>query len=300
MTSNRFTSFMERAGAVDAFNYGRRVGATLAYADPASIWGLAGGLYSEDVANSNVARTGWQASVRGYASPKVGDVQAHLGFNYQHRVSPTDAQNIRYRQRPYSQVSNERFIDTGPLAAKGDDILGGELGLIYKSLHFASEYQQVWVHGLGTNHAFGVNNGAGTTNFLAGDPQFRSGYVELGYFLTGETRGYKSGRWDQGGIGAIQVNGRFDFTDLNDRVGPGTVLAGNDISYVNGGTSKGYEASLIWLPIDYVRFMLQYAHIDVSGGPSARAFSGIGGALPAGYRHDYGVDSLTFRTQLDF
>lgn len=309
MTSNRFTSFMERSGAVDAFNYNRRVGATLAYVDPASLWGLAAGLYSEDVANSNVARTGWQASVRGYASPKIGDVQTHVGFQYQHRVSPTDAQNIRYRQRPYSQVSNERFIDTGPLAATGDDILGGELALIYGPVHFASEYQHVWVRSLGTNHVFGLNNAPGTTNFLVGDPQFRAGYVELGTFLTGETRGYKSGRWDrtkvlhpitEGGIGAIQVNGRFDFTDLNDRVGPGVVLAGNDITYVNGGASKAYEASLIWLPIDYVKFMLQYAHADISGGPSARAFSGFTSVLPSGYRHGYGVDSLTLRTQLDF
>jgi len=310
MTSNRFTSFMERAGAVDAFAYGRRVGATLAYVDPASQWGLAGGIYSEDIANSNAARTGWQASLRGYVSPRFGKVQTHLGFQYQHRVSPADAQNIRYRQRPYSQVSNERFIDTGPLAARGDDILGGELALIRGPLHAAAEYQHVWVRGLGTNHRFGLNNGAGTTNFLAGDPQFRSGYVELGYFLTGETRGYKSGRWDrtkvlrpidQGGPGAIQINARLDMTDLNDRIGgPATVLAGNDISYVNGGVSKGYEASLIWLPIDYVRFMLQYAHVDVSGGPSARSFSGFTSALPDGFQHGYGIDTLAFRTQLDF
>ncbi|WP_156397373.1 MULTISPECIES: OprO/OprP family phosphate-selective porin [unclassified Sphingomonas] len=309
MTSNRFTSFMERGGAVDAFNYGRRVGATLAYTDPASLWGLAAGVYSEDVANGNVARTGWQASVRGYASPKLGDFQTHVGFQFQHRVSPTDQQNIRYRQRPYSQVSNERFIDTGALAAKGDDILGGEIAFVYRSLHFASEYQHVWVRGLDADHGFGTNNAPGTTNFLAGDPQFRTGYVELGYFLTGETRGYKTGRWDRtkvlrpitdGGWGAFQVNGRFDFTDLNDRVAPGLVLAGNDITYVNGGTSKAYEASLIWLPMDYVKFMLQYAHVDISGGPSARAFSGFATALPSGYRHGYGVDSVTLRTQLDF
>ncbi|MES2496662.1 MAG: porin [Pseudomonadota bacterium] len=310
MSSNRFTSFIERSGAVDAFAYGRRVGATLAYVDPASIWGLAAGIYSEDVANSNVARTGWQASLRGYASPKFGEIQTHVGFQYQHRVSPTDAQNIRYRQRPYSQVSNERFIDTGALAASGDDIVGGELALIYGPIHFASEYQHVWVRSLGSNHAFGINNAPGTTNFLVGDPHFRTGYVELGYFLTGETRGYKSGRWDrtkvlrpitEGGLGAFQINGRFDATDLNDTVGgPGLVLAGNDISYVNGGASKAYEASLIWLPIDYVKFMLQYAHIDISGGPSARAFSRFATQLPAGYGHGYGVDSLALRTQLDF
>lgn len=310
MTSNRFTSFMERAGAVDAFSYNRRLGGTLAYTDLKGIWGLAAGVYSDDVANANVARTGWQASVRGYASPKLGDVQTHFGFNYQHRVSPRDAQNIRYRQRPYTQVTNERFIDTGPLAADGDDILGGELGLVYRSLHFASEYQHVWVRGFGANHRFGLNDMSGTTNSLAGDPQFRSGYVELGYFLTGETRGYKSGRWDRtkvlhpvtnGGIGAIQVNGRFDFTDLNDRVaGPATILAGNDITYVNGGASKGYEASLIWLPIDYVKLMLQYAHVDISGGPSARAFSGFTSPLPGGFLHGYGIDSVSLRTQLDF
>ncbi len=310
MTSNRFTSFMERGGAADAFNYGRRVGGTLAYVDPKAIWGIAAGVYAEDIGNTNVARTGWQASIRGYASPKLGDVQTHFGFNYQHRASPTDAQNVRYRQRPYTQVSNERFIDTGAIAAKGDDILGGEIALVYKSLHFASEYQHVWVHGLGSGHVFGINNGPGTTNFLAGDPQFQSGYVELGYFLTGETRGYKSGRWDRtkvlhpitdGGMGAVQINGRLDVTDLNDRIGgPAAVLAGNNITYVNGGTSKGYEASLIWLPIDYVKLMVQYAHIDVSGGPSARAFSRFTSPLPSGFQHGYGVDSVSLRTQLDF
>lgn len=310
MTSARFTSFMERSAAVDAFNYTRRLGGTVAYADPKAIWGLAAGLYSEDVNNTNVARTGWQASVRGYASPKFGDVQTHVGFNYQHRVASTDAQNVRYRQRPYSQVSNERFIDTGPIAAKGDDILGGELALTYKSLHFASEYQQVWVRGLSSSHVFGLNNGAGTTNFLTGDPQFRTGYVELGYFLTGETRGYKSGRWDRtkvlhpvtnGGIGAFQINGRIDVVDLNDRIGgPATVLAGNTITYVNGGASTGYQASLIWLPMDYVKFMLQYAHVDIAGGPSARAFSGFATPLPSGFQHGYGIDSVALRTQLDF
>lgn len=310
LTSNRFTTFMERAGMTDALGYGRRLGSTIAYTDPAGRFGLAGGIYSEDVANANVARTGWQASVRGYYSPMIGQVQGHLGFQFQHRVAPTDAQNIRYRQRPYTQVSGERFIDTGAIAAKGDDILGGELAAIYKSFHFASEYQHVWVRSIKPGSVFGINNAAGTTNFSIDDPQFRSGYVEVGYYLTGETRGYKGGKWDrtkvlhpvtEGGMGAFQINARADFTDLNDRVGgPATVLTGNGITYINGGVSKGYEASLIWLPMDYVKFMLQYAHSDISGGPSARAFSGFTTAAPAGFQHKYGVDAVTLRSQLDF
>ncbi len=310
MSSSRVLSFSERNGAVDAFGYTRRLGTTLAYSDKNGLWGVAAGIYSEDIANTNAARTGWQTTVRGYASPKFGDVQTHVGLNYQHRVSPTDAQNVRYRQRPTTQITGERFLDTGPLAAKGDDILGGELAVIYGPLHFASEVQQAWIRSIDESHGFGVNNGAGTTNFLVGDPVFRSGYVELGYFLTGESRAYKAGKWDRtkvlhpitdGGMGAFQVNGRLDVTDLNDRVGgPGTVLAGSGMTYVNGGSSKAYLASLIWLPIDYVKFALQYGHIDISGGPSARAFSGTNALLPAGYRHGYGVDSVVFRSQLDF
>ena len=45
-----------------------------------------------------------------------------------------------------------------------------------------------------------------------GNPSFWGGYVEAGYFLTGETRGYKAGAWDRtkvlkpfskGGIGRV-------------------------------------------------------------------------------------------------
>ena len=57
-----------------------------------------------------------------------------------------------------------------------------------------------------------------------GNPSFWGGYVEAGYFLTGETRGYKGGPWDRtkvlkpfskGGWGAFQLNGRVDYLDLD-------------------------------------------------------------------------------------
>ena len=53
---------------------------------------------------------------------------------------------------------------------------------------------------------------------------FWGGYVEAGYYLTGETRGYKNGTWDRtkvlkpfskGGWGALQVNARIDYLDLD-------------------------------------------------------------------------------------
>jgi len=312
LTSNRFTSFMERAGMTDAFGYGRRLGVTVGYTSPSGILGLAAGVYGEDVANTNVARTGWQASARAYFSPKLGDTQLHLGAQFQHRVAPRDAQNVRYRQRPYTQVTDQRFIDTGAFAADGDDILGLEFAAIHGPLHVAAEGAHVWVRGYRSSEVFGINNGAGTTNFTVNDPSFNSAYGEIGFFLTGETRGYKGGKWDRtkvlkpftdGGMGAFQINGRIDYTNLNDRLASGaTTLTGGSINYINGGRTIGYEASLIWLPIDYVKFMLQYAHSDVHGGPSARAVSAITatGTPAPGYLHNYGVDAVTMRAQLDF
>jgi phosphate-selective porin OprO/OprP len=313
LTSNRFTSFMERAGNTDAFGYGRRLGVTVGYTPASGVFGLSAGIYGEDVANVNVARTGWQASVRGYYSPMMGSTQLHLGGQYQHRVAPRDAQNVRYRQRPYTQVTDQRFIDTGLIAADGDDIAGIELAAIHGPLHMAAEGQHVWVRGYEPGKVFGINNGAGAgAVFAADDPSFDSGYFELGYFLTGETRGYKGGKWDrtkvlkpftEGGSGAFQINGRIDYTNLNDRVANGaTTLAGNGLTYINGGRTIGYEASLIWLPIDYVKFMLQYAHSEIHGGPSARAVSGITatGTPAPGYLHNYSTDAVTMRAQLDF
>jgi phosphate-selective porin OprO/OprP len=313
LTSNRFTSFMERATMNDAFGYGRRLGGSVAYLDPAGRYTLTAGVYggNEIVDSTNFNRNAWQASVRGTYSPMIGDIQAHLGLNFQHRVAASDSRAVRYRARPFSQTTDQRFIDTGRIAASGDDILGVEVAGVWKSLHVASEVQKVWVRGISTN-AFGPNNGpaaaagtAGSAIFPLNDPDFLSAYIEAGYFLTGESRGYKGGKWDRtkvlnpldkGGWGAWQINGRVDYTDLGDRVAPGAIASGT--TYVNGGKMTGYQASLIWLPIDYIKFMLQYSHAHVEGG--------IGATTPfttsttAFFDRPYNVDQAGLRAQLDF
>jgi phosphate-selective porin OprO and OprP len=306
MTSSKFTSFMERAGNTDGFGYTRRMGVVLAYAKKDVT--LSGGLFSEDSANTNFARTGWQASVRGTYAPMLGFVQSHFGLNYQHRVSPRDAQNVRYRQRPYSQLTDQRFIDTGRIAADGDDIVGIEAAAVYKSFHFAGEAQKLWVRGYNDpTMVFGINNGTGGASaFLNQDPSFISAYGEVGYFFTGETRGYKGGKWDRtkvlhpfdkGGWGAVQLNARVDYTNLQNRVGAGAITT-SSLNYVNGGKQLGYEASLIWLPTDYVKFAAQYTHLKIIGGPGATAAFSV--AQPNFYDNDYSSNAFTMRAQLDF
>ena len=306
MTSSKFTSFAERAGMNDAFGYSRRLGVSGNWTKGETM--VSAGLFSDDIANTNFNHTGWEAAFRGAWMPKLGDTQLHIGLNGQHRVAPRDAQNMRFRQRPYTQLTDQRFLDTGRIAADGDDIFGMELAAIHKGWHVAGEAQKLWVRGYDDpTRVFGANNGTGGASaYLADDASFFSGHVEAGIFLTGETRGYKGGRWDRtsvkrpfnkGGWGAVQLNARFDYTDLQDRVAAGTLTPGS-LNFANGGTQTGYGLSAIWMPTDYLRFLAQYQHIAVQGGPAAVA--AFTSTVPSFDQRDYSTDAMFMRAQVDF
>lgn len=331
MTSSKFTSFMERASITDAFNYNRRLGIALTANDKkADSWTFQAGIFNQPVNDASFTRTGWQASVRGVYSPMLGDTRLHLGGNFQYRQNTREALGQQYRSRPTTQITDQRFIDTGTIASKGDTVAGVELAAIHKSLHFAGEAQKVWVRHAYNAAEIAALNGQLDTNDTAagtaynGNPSFWGGYAEVGYFLTGETRGYKNGRFDrtkvlhpfnEGGWGAFQLNARVDYVNLRDRVDNSSSSVAAPF-YVNGGQQIAYQGSLIWNPTDYVRFMAQYGHIDVTGGPRATVSTPgdplfippippqlgmfpVGTTTPAN-RRKYGVDVFTVRAQVDF
>lgn len=291
-TSSRLTSFVERAQGTEAFNFNRRVGATLGLIDPKDRYTLTAGIFQTGITN-DLGDDGWQASARGTFSPKIGDdARIHLGVSYQHRSNRTDVPQARYRVRPLTQVTDFRFVDTGLLTTGGDDVLGVELGGVWGPFHAIAEGYKLWVH----DYRARLDQGA---QFFRNGPDFTSGYAEIGWYLTGETRGYKTGRWDRtkvlkplgkDGWGALQLNARLDMVDLTDRVAPGVL--------VNGGRQTGYSLSAIWNPIDYVRFLAQYSHIEVEGGPSA-ALVVPGSTLPAAER-GFDTDIMVLRAQLEF
>src|SRR3954454_9192202 len=323
MTSSKFTSFMERAGITDAFNYNRRLGIAFTANDKKTdSWIIQAGLFNEPINNGNFTHTGWQASLRGVYSPTLGATRLHVAANFQHRVNTREALVQQYRSRPLNQLTDQRFIDTGNIASDGDDVAGLELAAIHKSLHFAAEAQKVWVRkAYSAAGAAGVNGGqqdndvipAGSV-LLNGNPSFSGGYAEAGYYLTGETRGYKGGRFDRtkvlhpfndGGWGALQLNALVDYLNLNNRVDSSSASIAAPF-YVNGGKQLGYQLSAIWNPIDYIRFMAQYSRIDVTGGPRGSVATAttpgifpIGTLTPANQRK-YGVDTWGARAQVDF
>jgi len=313
MTSSKYTSFMERAGFTDAFTHNRRIGAALTATDKKmDSWTFQAGIFNEPIDNpATFQRTGWDAAVRAVYSPTLGNVRLHLGANLEYRQNRREAQSANYQARPMTQITDQRFISTGAISAKGDTVAGIEVAAIMKSFHFAAEAQKLWTHGTYTPAEQSAILADLTTNTTPngtpynGNPSFWGGYVEAGFFLTGETRNYKGGSFQRvkvlhpfndGGWGAFQINGRVDYLNLTDRVDGSSPSLGAPF-YVNGGKQIAYQVSGIWNPTDYLRFMAQYSHIDVTGGP--RNALGEDLTEPVNKRK-FNSDVLTMRAQVDF
>lgn len=350
-TSSRFTSFMERAAFDDAFINTRRVGLNLGYVNPAGTLRINGGLFAGHSIDASVDNEGWIAAARAVYSPQWNGNQLHFGANFQYRKfqanngqapstssgAPSTNQIARYRARPFTQTTGIRFVDTGNYAAEGDTILGFEAAGIFKSLHLAAEGQYLWSRVrydpgdlIASNDLdqFVNNTTSGCGGTLTAcavyvtpgrNPSFWGGYVEAGYFFTGETRGYKNGLWDRtkvlkpfskGGWGALQANLRVDHLDLqsnklknalNNNFTAGTTSSSSLLSRsTRGGKQTGILASLVWIPEDYMRFYLQYSHAFIKGGPFPDEVDDAStGTLDVSDKK-YGVDFVGTRAQIDF
>jgi phosphate-selective porin OprO/OprP len=312
MTSSKYTSFMERAGITDAFSHNRRIGLALVANDKkADQWFAQGGIFSEEMNANDFNRTGWVGALRAGYAPTLGNVRLHLGANFEHRVNKKELQSRNYQERPMTQLTGERFVSTGAISADGDDIFGLEFAAIMKQFHFAAEAQKVWLHGTYTPAEQAATLADLTTNTTPngtpynGDPSFWGGYAEVGFYLTGETRAYKGGSFgrvkvlhpfNEGGWGAFQLNGRVDYVDLSDDVDSGSASLIAPF-YVNGGQQTAYQLSGIWNPTDYVRFMAQYSHINVTGGPRNALSDNLSAPIN---KRKFNSDVFTMRAQVDF
>jgi phosphate-selective porin OprO/OprP len=280
VTSSRFLSFLERAAFTDAFGFERRVGLSASMTSGDLI--AQAGLFTdniEDLSNAQDAvglgdeNNALSFDGRVVYAPKMGDTQLHLGASAHVRDTGDAAAfgpAVRYRQRPFVHTSNTRFLATPNLRVEEETSYGLEAALVRGPFHATGE-----VHWL-------------TADTLTPGlrPTFFGGYAEAGYFLTGETRGYKGGRWDRtkvlkpvgkGGLGAFQINLRHDYLDLTS-------------DGVTGGTQSGWLAGLLWIPQDHVRFLFNYGGLNYGGA-----------AIPAaGGDRNYGVNVFAARAQVDF
>jgi len=267
MTSDLYTSMMERAAFNSAFGFERRVGLSATYMGKAVM--VQGGIFADDAAALNAdSNNSYSVDGRIVFMPKIGKGQLHIGASAHVRDFNDVSATARYRARPFVHTTDIRLIDTKAFSASGERNFGAEFAYINGRFHATAE--SAWM----TARRPGL-----------ADPTFNGGYAEVGYLLTDDTTAYKGGAYDRirpkhavgkGGIGAVQVNARYDWLDLND----GAII---------GGRQQVAGLSLLWMPTDYVRFNVNYGHIWVNDA-----------AVAAGTARNYTADSIGMRAQFDF
>ncbi len=267
MTSDLFTSFMERAAFNSGFGFERRVGVSATYSGKQVL--IQGGVFTDNAADLNVdSNNSYSLDGRIVFMPKLGKGQLHLGASAHYRDFNDASATARYRARPFVHTTDLRLIDTKPFSASGERAFGAEFAYINGRLHATAESQ--WMTAIRT----------GLTN-----PTFNGGYAEVGYLLTDDTTAYKGGAYDRirprhpvgkGGMGAVQVNLRYDWLDLNS----GAII---------GGRQQVAGISALWIPTDYIRFILNYGHLWIDNA-----------AVPAGNDQSYTANALGLRAQFDF
>jgi phosphate-selective porin OprO/OprP len=267
MTSDLFTSFMERAAYNSAFGFERRVGLSAAYSGKTLV--VQGGVFTDNVKDLNDINNAFSLDGRVVFMPKIGDGQLHIGGSVHYRELNDTPHAVLYQARPFVHTTDVRLVNTGNmLGATGETGYAAELAYIRGRLHATveSRWQKVKLTG-------------------RADPTFNGGYAEVGLLLTDDVTAYKGGVYDRirpknplgkGGLGAFQVNARYDWLDLRD--------AG-----IVGGKQQIAGVSVLWIPSDYVRFIFNYGHIWLNDA-----------ALPSGSDRDFTADALGVRAQVDF
>lgn len=267
LTSDLFTSFQERAAFNSAFGFERRVGLSATWLGKQVL--VQGGVFTDNAADLNLdTNNSYSFDGRIVFMPKIGNGQLHLGGSLHWRDFNDVATTTRYRARPFVHTTDLRLINTGNFSADGETSYGLEMAYVSGRFHATAESS--WMRARRPGLA---------------DPTFNGGYAEVGMLLTDDVTAYKNGAYDRirpkhplgkGGMGALQANLRYDWLDLNS--------AG-----IVGGTQQVAGASLLWIPTDYVRFILNYGHIWLKDA-----------AVPAGTAKDYNADSMGLRAQFDF
>jgi len=271
MTSDLFTSFMERAAFNSAFGFERRVGVSATYSGNSFL--VQGGVFADNAKDLDDINNSFSLDGRVVFMPRLGaglgGGQLHIGGSAHFRQLNDAPRFANYQSRPFVHTTDLRLVTTGnilPVSAER----GFGLEAAYINGRFHATAESSWQTARRPGFA---------------DPTFNGGYAEVGMLLTDDKTAYKNGAYDRirpknplgkGGIGALQVNARYDWLDLSD--------AG-----ITGGRQQIAGVSLLWVPVDYVRFLFNYGHLWLKDA-----------TVSAGGDRNYGADAFGARAQFDF
>lgn len=319
-TSNRYLTFLERNMIVNTFidnpnTYKVGIGANYSQeryqiatsfqtepvgANPSGSTSSASSVNTNGGSNRNNGSgdTGWEANARISGMPwmesktkfwHVGASGSYVDVNNNYGIDKTDKDNpsakvasggFSFVSALNNNVDRTNILNTGNLTdlKKGTQInsftrFGAETAFVYGPWSAQAEYIQTNISGKGY------------------DGETLDGYYGyVSYFLTGESRAYKSktGAWDRlkpsrnfdmhGGWGAWEVAAGYDYIDLNDGV-------------ITGGRASTAKFGLNWYPNSHFRVMGNFVHLlDLNYVPG-KAIRGFNNA---------DLDMFEMRAQVDF
>ncbi len=177
-------------------------------------------------------------------------------------AGPNPATAISLADPPELTVDSTgtKLVSTGALSATGASQWGVEGGAEWRNFYGQAGY-----------FGYEVNR----SHYGLPDDDFNGWYGQASWVLTGERKVYKSSlgafampspadpfSFDDGGIGAWEVVGRYSDLDLNQGAGVAGELT--PFGGVRGGDQKIWTAGINWYPNSLFRFMLDYQNIGIS------------------------------------
>jgi phosphate-selective porin OprO/OprP len=274
--------FTERSSVINAFGFGRRAGLGFIYSGAnysASVAVQGDSMNSTDGSGDFANNEELNVSGRFTFAPifetsPEGTRLLHFGVHARQR-NAGGGQAFTYEARPLNGRGNRPITVSGVGdGGETDTTWGAEIAGQWGPFGLQAEYASL----------------DGETNTSGEDFNYSGYYVDLYWSLTGESRAYRGNTGsfgaivprnaiNQGGWGHWMLSARYDSLDMTDT---GIGLATDTL-----GEQSAYAVGLDWIPLDHVRFKLNYARSEVdytNPGDGADAEANI----------------VTLRTQFDF
>lgn len=265
--------FAERSSIINAYEYGRRAG--LAFIAGGANWSASAAMQGDSLNNADnlsggangdesTALSGRFTFAPIFETSPEGTTLVHLGVHGRLRERAGDGA-FQYRTRPLNG-RGDRLVSSTALGDQ-DVGLGAEASVQFGPFGAQAEY--ILLDGESTGGVDFESDGY---------------YVDVYWSITGESRNYRGNQGSfaavvprrsmtDGGMGHLMLSGRYDFIDLTDAA-----------FGANRGEQSAYAVGLDWIPVDHVRFKLNYAVSEMDRTAAA----------------DDEAQVVTLRTQFDF
>ncbi len=262
--------FIERSSIINSFGYGRLAG--ISFLTGGANWSASAAVQGESLNSADDFNTDETTAISGrftfapiFSTTPEGTTLVHLGVHARARDTG-DNGDFNYRPRPFNG-RGDRWIATSAIG-DSDMTYGVEAAVQFGAFGAQAEYMRL------------DGETSGGVDFDADGY-----YVDLYWSLTGESRNYRGNQGSfsaiaprnpvtqEGGWGHWMLSGRYDSIDLSDPAFGAT-----------RGEQTAWAIGLDWVPLDHVRFKLNYADTDMDRTAGA----------------DTSAEIITLRTQFDF